>query len=70
VNNSAAFAGIETAGVAYCFHRTGHHTIERRFSLVHVGVTGFDDVRNYALESRHRRQLRTDSDVATTKLPA
>jgi len=60
VDNSAAFAGIEVAGaaasvgVAYGFHRTGHHTMERWFSLVHIGATAFGDARNYALKSRHR----------------
>src|SRR5208282_1752304 len=55
VNNSAAFASIEAAGaatsvgIAYSLHRTGHHTMERWFSLVHIGATGFGDARNYAL---------------------
>jgi hypothetical protein len=59
VNNSAGFAALEAAGTAasvgisYIFHRTGHHKIERWVSIVHIGVTGFGDVRNYSLESRH-----------------
>jgi hypothetical protein len=59
VNNSAAFASIEVAGIAasvgisYWFHRTGHHTLERWFSVVHVAATGFGDARNYALKSKH-----------------
>lgn len=59
VDNSAAFASIEAAGtatsvsVAYLFHRTGHHSMERWTSLVHIGVTAFGDARNYALKSRH-----------------
>jgi hypothetical protein len=61
VNNSAGFASLETAatvssvGISYLFHRTGHHKLERWVSLGHICVTGFGDVRNYALESRHRR---------------
>jgi hypothetical protein len=60
VNNSAGFASLEAAatmssvGVSYIFHRTGHHTLERWMSIGHIGVTGFGDVRNYALESRHK----------------
>jgi hypothetical protein len=59
VNNSAGFVALEAAGTAasvgisYIFHRTGHHKIERWVSIVHIGVTGFGDVRNYSLESRH-----------------
>ena len=59
VNNSAGFASLEAAatmtsvGVAYLLHRTGHHTLERWISIGHISVTGFGDVRNYALESRH-----------------
>jgi hypothetical protein len=60
VNNSAGFASLEAAatmtsiGISYLLHRTGHHTLERWLSIGHIGVTGFGDVRNYALESRHR----------------
>jgi hypothetical protein len=59
VNNSAGFAGLEAAatmtsvGISYLLHRTGHHTLERWLSIGHISVTGFGDVRNYALESRH-----------------
>jgi hypothetical protein len=59
VNNSAAFAALETAGTAtsvglsYWMHRTGHHTIERWISVVHIGVTGFGVARNYSLKSKH-----------------
>jgi len=61
INNSAGFASLEAAatmtsvGVSYLLHRTGHHQLERWMSIGHVGVTAFGDVRNYALESRHRR---------------
>jgi hypothetical protein len=60
VNNSAGFASLEAAatmtsvGVSYLLHRTGHHKLERWISIGHIAVTGFGDVRNYALESRHR----------------
>jgi hypothetical protein len=59
VNNSAGFAALEAAatmtsvGMSYLLHRTGHHTLERWLSIGHISVTGFGDVRNYALESRH-----------------
>lgn len=59
VNNSAGFAGVEAAGTAaslglsYWMHRTGHHSIERWVSIVHISVTGFGVVRNYSLESKH-----------------
>jgi hypothetical protein len=59
VNNSAGFASLEAAatmtsvGISYILHRTGHHTLERWISIGHISVTGFGDVRNYALESRH-----------------
>lgn len=59
VNNSAGFAALEAAatmtsvGISYLLHRTGHHTLERWLSIGHISVTGFGDVRNYALESRH-----------------
>jgi len=59
VNNSAGFAGLEAAatatsvGISYLMHRTGHHSIERWVSIVHIGVTGFGDARNYALKSKH-----------------
>jgi hypothetical protein len=60
VNNSAGFASLEAAGTAtsigisYLLHRTGHHTLERWMSIGHIGVTGFGDVRNYCLKTRHR----------------
>jgi hypothetical protein len=62
VNNSAGFASLEAAatmtsvGVSYLLHRTGHHTLERWLSIGHIGITAFGDVRNYSLESRHRRR--------------
>jgi hypothetical protein len=62
VNNSAGFASLEAAatmtsiGISYIFHRTGHHKLERWLSIGHIAVTGFGDVRNYALESRHPPQ--------------
>ena len=59
VNNSAGFAALEAAGTAtsvgisYLMHRTGHHTMERWVSIVHISVTGFGVVRNYSLKSKH-----------------
>ena len=61
VNNSAGFASLEAAAtmtsvaISYLLHRAGHHKVERWISIGHIGVTAFGDVRNYALESRHRR---------------
>jgi len=59
VDNHAAFATIEEAGAgvsigaAYLFHRTGHHTMERWVSLVHIGAATTGSVRNYCLEKAH-----------------
>ena len=59
VKNDAGFAALEAAatgtsiGVSYIFHRTGHHSIERWVSIVHISVTGFGAARNYCLESKH-----------------
>jgi hypothetical protein len=59
VNNSAGFAALEAAGtmtavgVCYILHRTHHHKLERWFAVGNIAVTGFGDVRNYSLESRH-----------------
>jgi len=59
VKNDAGFAALEVAatgssiGVSYIMHRTGHHSIERWVSIVHISVTGFGAVRNYCLESKH-----------------
>lgn len=59
VNNSAGFAALEAAGtvtsigLSYWMHRTRHHKLERWVSIVHIGVTGFGDVRNYSLKSHH-----------------
>jgi len=59
VNNSAGFASLEAAstmtsvGISYIFHRTGHHSLERWMSIAHIGVTGFGDVRNYCLKTKH-----------------
>ena len=61
VNNSAGFASLEAAatvtsvGISYIFHRTGHHKMERCFSIGHISVTGFGVVWNYSLKSKHRR---------------
>jgi hypothetical protein len=60
VNSSAGFAGLEAAGTAtsmgisYLLHRAGHHKLERWLSIGHIGVTGFGDVRNYCLKTKHR----------------
>ncbi len=58
VDNTPAFVAIElgataaSVGVSYWLHRTGHHTLERWVSIVHISVGGFGSVRNYMLETR------------------
>jgi hypothetical protein len=55
VDNHAAFAAIELAGTAasigisYAFHKTGHHTLERAVSVVHIGVATGGAIRNFTL---------------------
>ena len=56
VDNKPLFAGAEAAatfasiGVAYLFHRSGHHKIERWISIVHIGVGVGGSVRNFLLQ--------------------
>lgn len=58
VDNIPAFVAIElgataaSVGVSYWLHRTGHHSLERWVSMVHLSVGGFGAVRNYMLETR------------------
>jgi hypothetical protein len=58
VDNTPAFAAVQAGGVAtsmglaYLFHRTGHHKLERWVSILHISVTGFGAARNFMLESR------------------
>ena len=60
VDNHADFAAIEfggtltSVGVSYLFHRTGHHSLERWTSIVHIGVTVFGAGRNFLLKTPHR----------------
>ena len=55
VDNHAAFAVIEAAGTAasyalsYAFHKTGHHTLERVTSVIHIGVATGGAIRNFTL---------------------
>lgn len=59
VDNHPLFAGIEAAatgasiGVSYIFHRTGHHSLERWTSIVHIGIATGGAIRNYALPTPH-----------------
>lgn len=59
VDNHAAFAAIEAAGTgvsigaAYLFHRTGHHTLERWTSIIHISAGTTGAVRNYCLKTAH-----------------
>jgi hypothetical protein len=59
VDRHALFAGIEAGGTAlsigasYWLHRTGHHQLERWFSLVHIGAATTGAVRNYSLQTAH-----------------
>jgi len=58
VDSTPAFVAIElgatacSVGVSYWLHRTGHHSLERWVSIVHISVGGFGAVRNYMLETR------------------
>jgi hypothetical protein len=53
VDNKPLFVAIEASGTAasigfsYLFHKTGHHRMERWFSIVHIGVGTFGFIRNY-----------------------
>ena len=55
VDDRPLFVGIELAGtaasigVSYLFHRTGHHTLERWVSFIHIGVGVGGSVHNYRL---------------------
>lgn len=59
VFSEAGFPALEAAGAAtsvgisYIFHRCHHHKLERWVSIVHIGVTTFGAVHNYALQSKH-----------------
>jgi hypothetical protein len=59
VDHHALFAGVEVGGTAlsigasYLLHRTGHHRLERAFSMVHVGLATTGAVRNYSLKTAH-----------------
>lgn len=59
VDNHGEFAVIEFAGaatsvgVSYIFHRTGHHSLERWTSIIHIGVTVFGAGRNFLLKTPH-----------------
>jgi hypothetical protein len=56
VDNRPLFVGIELAGtaasigVSYLFHYTGHHSLERWTSIVHIGVGVGGSIRNYLLK--------------------
>ncbi|HUK29778.1 MAG TPA: hypothetical protein VLV89_01615 [Candidatus Acidoferrum sp.] len=59
VDNHPLFASIEAAGtgasigLSYIFHATGHHTLERWTSIVHIGVGIGGAGRNYLLKTPH-----------------
>jgi hypothetical protein len=59
VFSEAGFPALEAAGAAtsvgisYIFHHYHHHKMERWVSIVHIGVTTFGAVHNYALKSKH-----------------
>jgi hypothetical protein len=59
VDNHPLFASIEAAGtgasigLSYVFHATGHHTLERWTSIVHIGVGIGGAGRNYLLKTPH-----------------
>jgi len=57
VDNRPLFVGIELAGtaasigVSYLCHRTGHHSLERWVSIVHIGVAVGGSIHNYSLKA-------------------
>jgi len=59
VYRHALFAGVEVGatalsiGASYWLHRTGHHGLERTFSMVHIGLATTGAVRNYSLQTFH-----------------
>jgi hypothetical protein len=59
VDRHGLFAGIEAGGTAlsigasYWLHRTGHHRLERAFSMVHISLATTGAVRNYSLKTFH-----------------
>ena len=59
VDNHAAFAAIEAGatglsiGVAYLFHRYGHHKLERWVSIIHISAATVGAAHNYALKTVH-----------------
>jgi hypothetical protein len=59
VDHHALFAGVEaggtvlSVGASYLLHRTGHHRLERAFSMVHIGLATTGAVRNYSLKTAH-----------------
>lgn len=61
VDNKPLLAAIEvggtaaSVGLAYWFHRTGHHKLERWISRVHIGVSGFGAIRNYRLNENRTK---------------
>jgi hypothetical protein len=61
VDNHPAFAAIEAAtagvsiGTSFLFHRYGHHKLERWTSFVHIGLAATGSVRNYCLETAHKK---------------
>jgi len=60
VDNHAAFAAIEAGatglsiGVAYVFHRYGHHKLERWVSILHISAATAGAAHNYSLKTVHK----------------
>ena len=57
VDNKPLFVGLEVGGtfasigLAYLFHRRGHHKLERWTSILHIGVGVGGAARNYSLKA-------------------
>ena len=55
VDNKPLFVGMSAGmvganiGLAYIFHRTGHHKLERIFSYTNIGIVSFAVIHNYRL---------------------
>ena len=58
VDNKPLCAAIQVSGVAasigvaYLFHKTGHHKLERWVSIVHISVGTAGSIRNFNLKPR------------------
>jgi hypothetical protein len=75
VDNKPLFVGIELAGtaasigVSYLCHRTGHHSLERWVSIVHIGVAVGGSIHNYSLKPPASAQPAASSQMFSLTRP-